>query len=246
MKDEFVQKLAMFGRVKDYLQNPANKPRWFNQKPKAFTTLEAQFELQAGEVGAFGDQQSQTLTGVTDQQNTAEQALEDAAAPLARALRLLFIKQGNLTDAAKWDMTLTDWRRLQESVLLDRARSLLEALLPQTTGTPPAGADYGIDTDASDLFSDRIDAYATIIGAPGSARSTKKAQTGSIRSRFQVPDDTLAGMDDLAPQFATNADGSPNVDGKLFVDGYFNARRIGGQSSGGTTPPPATSPASNP
>ncbi|MBI3877662.1 MAG: hypothetical protein HY300_17170 [Verrucomicrobia bacterium] len=245
MKDEFVQKLAMYGRVKDYLQNPANKSRWFNKKPKAFTTLEGQFETEAGNVGAFGDAQSQTLTGVTDQQNTAELALEDTAALLARALRLLLIKQNNLADAAKWEMTLTDWRKLQEQVLLERARTLLAALLPQTTGTPPAGEDYGITTDATDLLSDRIDAYAAVIGAPGSARSTKKAQTGSLRSRFQVPDETLAGMDDLAPQFTVNPDGTPNADGKLFVDGYFNARRIGGNSSGPAptpTPPPAPSP----
>jgi len=150
---------------------------------------------------------------------------------LARALRLLLIKQNNLADAAKWDMTLTHWRKLQEQVLLERARTLLAALLPQATGTPPAGEDYGIITDATDLLSDRIDAYAAVIGAPGAARSTKKAQTGSLRSRFQVPDESLAGMDDLSPQFTVNLGGTPNVDGKLFVDGYLNVRRIGGNSS---------------
>jgi hypothetical protein len=48
MKDEFVRKLAMYGRVRDYLQTPANKTRWFNQKPKASGTLAAQFETEAG------------------------------------------------------------------------------------------------------------------------------------------------------------------------------------------------------
>ena len=253
MKDEFVQKLGAYGRVKDYLQDTAHKPRWFNQKPKAFTTLYGQFATGAGDLGAFGDAQSQTLTGVTDQQNTAELALEDTAAPLARAVRLLLLAQGNQAAAAPWDLTLTDWRQLQEQVLLGRARALLTALLPHTTGTPSAGEDYGIDTDATDLLSTKIAAYAAVIGAPGAARSTKKAQTGALRPRFRVVDGTLTGMDDLAPQFTVNADGTPNADGQLFVAGYFNARRIGGSGSGGgaaagggTTPPPVTPPAPTP
>lgn len=257
MRDEFVHKLTMYGRVKAFLQNPLNRPVWFDKKPKAFTTLAAQFETAATSVGAFGDSQSQTLTGVTDQQNAAETALENTAAPLGRALRLLFLAQNNLAAAAPWDLTLTDWRKLQEQVLLDRARALHAALLPHTTGTPPAGADYGMDAEAAELLADKIDEYAGVIDAPGAAVSAKKAKTGSLRARFQVPDGFLAGMDDLAPQFGRNADGTVNEAGQLFVDGYFNARRIGGRSGGGGqgegegsgnggTPPPENPPAPSP
>lgn len=242
MKDEFVHKLSMYGRVKEYLQTLANKVFWFNKKPKAFTALEGQFELGAANLGAFGDAQSQPLTGVTDQQNLAETALEDAAHLLARALRLLLLSQNNLADAAQWELSLADWRKLQEQVLLDRARALHTALLPHTTGTPPAGEDYGIDTAAAELLAGLIDDYAEVIGAPGAARSTKRAQTDSLRDRFRVVDGFLDGMDDLAPQFAVNPDGTVNLDGKLFVDGYFNARRIGGSPAEEEEPAPPPSP----
>lgn len=97
----------------------------------------------------------------------------------------------------------------------------------------------------------RTVAYENVIGAPASARSTRKAKTADLRPRFRAVDDLLAGMDDLIIQIT----GTDEKD--LFVDGYFNARRIGGSSSGGeeeedggegggTTPPPENPPPPNP
>ena len=66
-----------------------------------------------------------------------------------------------------------------------------------------------------------------------------------MRPRFRVVDGLLEGMDDLAEQFR----GTPA--GNLFVEAYFNARRIGGNGSGGEdetpagpnpTPPPPPNP----
>ena len=51
--------------------------------------------------------------------------------------------------------------------------------------------------------------------------------------------DILDGMDDLSVQFR----GTPA--GNLFVEGYFNARRLGGPGGGGAAenpPPPAPAP----
>lgn len=247
MKDELLAKLGMYSGLKTYLQTPANKTLWFNQAPTAFTTLEGQFETAAAALAAFGDSQSAPITGTTEQQNAAETALEDAAHPLARALRLLFITQGNLTDAAPWELTLTDWRKMQETALLNRAKALHTALLPHTTGTPPAGEPYGITAAAATTLNTKITAYENVLGAPASARSLRKAKTADLRPRFRAVDVLLEGMDDLVIQFT----GTPEKD--LFVDGYFNARRIGGSSSGGeeeeggegggTTPPPENPPA---
>lgn len=78
----------------------------------------------------------------------------------------------------------------------------------------------------------RVTAYELVIGAPTSARSTRKAKTADLRPRFRAVDVILEGMDDTIIQFARNSDGTPNAAGALFVDGYFNARRIGGSSSG--------------
>jgi hypothetical protein len=120
------------------------------------------------------------------------------------------------------------------------------------TGTPPAGEPYGISTATTDALNTKITAYENVIGAPASARSTRKAKTADLRPRARAAKATLADMDDLIVQFATNADGTVNAGGKLFVDGYFNARRIGGSSGGGqeeggggTTPPPENPPEPN-
>lgn len=241
MKDELLAKLDMYLAVKTYLQVAANKALWFNLAPTAFTTLEVQFEIAAGNLGAFGDSQSASITGVTDQQNAAEKALEDAAHPLSRALRLLFIAQNNLEGAAPWDLSLSDWRKMQETALLNRARSLHTALLPHTTGTPPAGEPYGINAAAATALNNKITAYDAVIGAPASARSTRKAKTADLRPRFRAVDVLLEGMDDLIIQIS----GTEEKD--LFVDGYFNARRIGGGTSdveenGDAPPPPAPNP----
>lgn len=97
----------------------------------------------------------------------------------------------------------------------------------------------------------RVTAYENVIGAPTSARSTRKAKTADLRPRFRAVDLLLEGMDDLIIQFT----GTPEKD--LFVVGYLNARRIGGNGSGGeeeegggggggTTLPPENPPAPNP
>ncbi len=251
MKDELLAKLDMHLAVKTYLRTAANLPFWLNQAPTLFTTLEGQFETAATNLGAFGDSQSAPITGTTDQQNAAEKALEDAAHPLARALRLLLITQNNLTDAAQWELQLSDWRKMQETALLNRAKALHTALLPHTTGTPPAGEPYGIIAAATTALNTKIAAYENVLGAPASARSTRKAKTADLRPRFRAVDVLLEGMDDTIIQIT----GTEEKD--LFVAGYFNARRIGGSSSGGeeeegggagggTTPPPENPPTPNP
>jgi hypothetical protein len=111
----------------------------FNQPPTAFTTLEGQFESGAASVGAFGDSQSAPITGVTTGQNLAETALEAAVHPLPRALRLLYLSQNNPAAAEPWDMSLSDWTRMQEAALLNRAKALGDELTPQTQGVNPPG-----------------------------------------------------------------------------------------------------------
>jgi hypothetical protein len=94
------------------------------------------------------------------------------------------------------------------------------------TGTPPAGEPYGISTAMTDALNTKFTACENVIGAPASARSTRKAKTADLRPRFRAVGELLAGMDDLIIQIT----GTDEKD--LFVDGYFNARRIGGSSGG--------------
>jgi hypothetical protein len=232
MKDDLIQKFASYSRVKSHLRLPAHQTIWLNKEPEAFTTLEGQFETGAAALGAFGEEQSRPTTGVTAGQNLSEIALEDAATPLGRALRLCFLASGQPDQAALWDLSLTKWRQLQEEELLNKAKALHAAILPLTAGTPPPGKPYGLSSAKAQALKDLIDDYEAVIGQPGAARSGRKAKTSDLRPRTRVVDGFLSGMDDLIVQFGTTEEG------RLFVQGYFNARRIGGQSSGGAEPAP--------
>ncbi len=238
MKDEFVHKHRMWSIVKTHLRKAEHPTIWLNKEPEAFTTLEGQFETGAGALGAFGEEQSQPTTGVTTGQNLAEKSLEDAASPLGRALRLYYLAGGQPDQAAIWDLSPTEWRALQEGILLTKARALHAAILPLTAGATPPGKPYGLTAAKAQALKDLIDDYDAVIGQPGAARGDRKAKTSDLRPRTRVVDGILAGMDDLIVQFR----GTPA--GDLFVEGYFNARRIGGQGgggeedSGGTTPTP--------
>ena len=236
MKDELIRKLRSYAAVKTHLRLPAHLAIWLNQEPDAFTTLEKQFEPAAAALGAFGEEQSRPLTGVTARQNLAETALEDAAHPLARALRLYFLAQRNLDQAALWDLSLTDWRTLQEQVLLGKARALHAAVLPLTTGPTPPGKTYGLTAPKTAALGDLIQDYDAVIGQPVAARGGRKAKTSELRPRFRAVDGILEAMDDLILQFR----GTPA--GELFVEGYFNARRIGGRGDGGAEETPGGSP----
>ena len=243
MKGDLIQKSKAYKGVRDVLRKPEHEALWLDNPPY-LTELVGQFETKAKELGAFGEGQSQTLTGITAEQNDAEKSLEDAAYPLARALRLKLRADGNLSDAAVWDLQLTDWRRLQESVLLEKARALHGAALPLTqeqNGEPATGPKFGITAAKAQSLGDLIDDYDEVIGAPLAARGERKAKTTRLRPRFRVVDGILDDVDDLIVALRGESEAHD-----LFVDIYFNARRIGGHSSQGkaTTPETPVTPAS--
>jgi hypothetical protein len=88
------------------------------------------------------------------------------------------------------------------------------------TGTPPAGEPYGISTATTDALNTKNTAYENVIGAPASARSTRKAKTAGPFPHFPAVDGLMEGMDDLIIQFA----GTGEKD--LYFDGHFTPRRL--------------------
>lgn len=52
----------------------------------------------------------------------------------------------------------------------------------------------------------RFTAYELVLGAPASARSTRKAKTADLRPRFRAVGVLLEGMDNTIVQFARNPD----------------------------------------
>ena len=239
MKSDLVQKLKMYRGVRDVLRAAEHLTLW-HDNPEALTDLVGEFEAEAGALGSFGSAQSQTITGVTQQQNQAETTLEDAAHPLSRALRMALRADSNLSGAAIWDLQLTDWRRMHETALLEKARALHAALLPRTQGANPSGTKFGITAAKVTALADLIDDYDEVIGAPRAARSERKAKTADLRPRLRQIDGILDDIDDLI--IALRGQSAAH---DLFVATYFNARHIGGHSTNATsssTNPPSTVP----
>ncbi len=233
MIDEFARKLRMYSGVHTLLREPANEALWLDQPPY-LTQRVADFETGATDLGAFGNAQSGTLTGITQQQNLAETALEAAAHPLGRALRLYYRQHEQLAEAAVWDLTITEWTQLAENVLLSKATALHTAAQEALTETtPPLAPHFGVTTARVGAFLDLVDDYGDVIGAPVAARSGRKAKTTALRPRFRVLDGILADMDDLILSLR-----GLSAAHDLFVDAYFNARRIGGPSEDTTPAPP--------
>ena len=92
-----------------------------------------------------------------------------------------------------------------------------------TSGSPAPGTPFGITTASVTSFSALVDAYDEEIGGPGDARADRKAMTGQLRDRYRDLRQMLQDMDGMIEGVR-----GQSAEHNLFVDGYFNARRIGG------------------
>ena len=136
MQGEFKDRLARHHKTLTYIHLPANHTIWFNQAPKLFTTLAASFKQGVDAFGAAHGAQSAPVTWA--QQNKEEKELEDLAHPLSNALYLHLTATGHADTAAEWEMELTDWRKLDEQLLLDKGLRLHTQLLAALAATPIA------------------------------------------------------------------------------------------------------------
>lgn len=239
MEREFFNRLGRHRKTVKHLDMDGHKEIWLDKPPKVFSSTVA---LLRAEVGAFGgDGAAQTVPVSWEEQNREEKELEDLAFPLSNALYDCYLDAGREADAAEWEMTATDWRKLNEQSLLDKSKRLIDQLTAMLAATPSVAADYNISGERiTDLDKEWRD-YAEVIGAPGARRAGRAALTGSMRARMRVIDGLAAKLDRHVVGFR----GTPA--GNLFVDGYFIARRVddlggsGGESppaDGGPTPPP--------
>ena len=122
MKDEFVNRLAMFQTCLGTLNSPEHKPTWFNQPPIAITTKVGQAVTAVADLEAFLAQYGADITGAAADKRREEQELEVAAYRLGSALAVWFRDHNDETNAAKVDSPLSGWRRLRGQTLLEAAR----------------------------------------------------------------------------------------------------------------------------
>jgi hypothetical protein len=228
----------MFQTTLTTLNSATNKPVWFQQPPVGFTSEVAVATQAVADLEKFCQAQETRTTGSAQDKDREEIEMEDAAHALGRALVSWFRKQGNETDAAKVDLSLTAWRRLRDQSVLEKAR-LAHSLAQGVTagGQAAAAAEYGITAAAVQALGKEIDDYAKVIAAPQSAIGGRKSLTLQMRARFNAVEAGFATLDDLILQFNKTAAG------RALIAAYQASRVVRDLGHGPGPQPPAPSPA---
>lgn len=236
MRDEWRQFDMMVARTLRHLRVEENEPLWLGQIPYLDTRVST-METKAAALGIFTNKQSTGTAPATAEQNAAEQALEEGAYGLGHLLHLYYRESGNVAKAAEWKLTQTAWRALPEPQLLSRGKTLRTEAQALTTGTPAPGAPFGITSEKVAAYGEVLDRYAELIGQPTQTRSERKAMTAQMPARYGELRDMLFDIDGMIEPMAAQSQAH-----SLFVEGYFNARRIGGHPLDGDEPQPPPAP----
>jgi len=186
--------------------------------------IKAQAQIQAGKTD-----------GVTQDKNTAKQALCDKAFEVGSSVGSYAstVKNGEL--AAKVNFTHSDLLRSRDI----ETAGLCQNIRTAATDNLAALSDYGVTAaDLTDL-AQKIANYETALSTPANARVSKKTATDNLDAGFTDLDSILASrMDALLPKFqALSAD---------FVKDYWNARNIVDTAASHTSPAPAPTPTAVP
>ena len=168
-----------------------------------------------------------------------EEELETAAHQLGSASAAWFRSQGDETNAALVDRSLSAWRRLRNEALLQQVQIVLSAAESVITGPQAAAAAaYGVTPLAITAVQDERNDYLAVIASPQQKIAARKALTAQYRDRFNAVEAFLDTLDALILQHRTNAAG------RTFVAQYQASRIIrdlgSGPGGGGTEPPRPT------
>jgi hypothetical protein len=239
MRDEFLNRLAMFQTSLNTLNSTEHKPTWFNQNPPRFTTKVGATAQALTDLEEYCRQQEAATTGAAEQKGREETEAEDAAFTVGRVLVTYFRDHGNETDAAKADLPISEWRALRDQQLLEKARLVRDLAQGLTAGATAANAaEYGIDAAAVEALTKEIDDYASVITAPQQTIGGRAALTRQARPRFNAVEKKFGELDDLILLFGKTAPG------RALIAAYRAARivRDAGHGPQAAPPPPAAAP----
>lgn len=236
MDDRILNKINMARRCFTCLDKPAHEAIWLNQPPIIFTARVTATRQILNTLLADGGTQETPTTGTTEDKAREEKELEDICYTLARALYRCCHEAGNDTDAAPWKLYPSDWRKLRDEQLLQKARVLATALATTIQANPVTAAQYGIDTlSQSRLLQEAAD-YEALIGAPDAAIHARSTITTRLPADVRLLLNSLESLDDFIIQFR----GTPA--GNDFVAEWFLARSILDRGHGPGDPPPTPPP----
>ena len=224
MKNTIADKIVSFNASLAVADQPDNQPLWQNQPPLAFNDGLGVARASVTALVQAAAKQSIKTTGATGALRGLRTQFEKSLHPIARATFQCLTKLGRTEDAAKVDLSPTDLHDARAIALAGLGETVLELAEPLSkspaAGQPASGAAYGL-TDATVAATDDLwHRFSTAVGAPGGARSARKAKTNALPVQTAAVEAQFAVLDDLIVQFnATPA-------GQHFVDAWFNARRV--------------------
>ena len=223
MKDTLANKLDSFNKTLAVVDTPQFKAVWLNNPPLAFTEGIAEAQTVVQSLTGAAALQSVSIYGSTESWQHLRSRFQHQLHLLARATYRCLTVLGQTENAAKVDFSASDLMNARAVALAGMGETVLNLaeslLVPQPNNQPPAGAKYisaAMVTNMDTLWQK----YSTAVGAVGSPRAKRKAQTHELLGRFAAVEGIFSGLDDLVVQFNRSADGHQ------FVDAWFNARRV--------------------
>lgn len=230
MKDEFTNRLNAFRTTLDFLNAPANKPKWDGQPPLRFISRVAEAAEAVAGLAMFCQQQGAVIKGAAVDKAREEKELEDAAFVLGQAVAECCRGLGNAADAARVAFSKSAWRGMRDAALLANAREVIRLAEGLLAGTHVAvAAECGISAASVAACKKEAGDYEAVISAPQQAIAGRKATTAQMRDRFNAVEAVFASLDGLVEQFPD----------KVFVAAYHAARVVRdlGHGPGGEAPP---------
>ena len=199
MTTRILNHLDMIGARITLANLPQYKLIWFGQDPADFETDLAVLTTDYAATNALASQISGDSTGVTDEKDLAETALEKTAHTLARALTIHFKKTGNLADRAKVNVSLTAVKKLRAQALVDfttLVRDLGTAAL-----TDADAAKRGVTAARVSALTGAIALFDGLKNQPRGNIVNRSTILREVETRVAGLMEDNADLDDLALQF---------------------------------------------
>jgi hypothetical protein len=232
MNDQYLDRLAMRCTVLDSLSRPEYWPVWQGQPPLVFEEkVEGLRAKVAGLAGLVIDHET-NWGGITEEKQSEEKELEDAAYEIGSALSAFFGDRNAADKAREVELSRSGWRKLRDEQLLARARTVLLRLAEEPSAQSGDLAHYGLTPEDRSAEAKEIGDYEAVMHAPTTAISGRKAITQALRPHFREVSDLLNSRDKLVLRFNATADG------QAFIRAYQSARII--RDSGGSPGASAT------
>jgi hypothetical protein len=240
MNDRVLNRINSAEKVAACLHKPEHLAIWQNQSPVAFTAKINLAAQKLTEIRKAGGKQELTTTGATADKDREEKELEDIAHTLGGALVACCADLDDLTAAAPFDLSLTQWRVLRDEQLLQKARALEAAIAALIAAQPVKAAEYGLDTLSHSQLNKEGNDFAAFIVAPDTAISSRAALTRSLRPLLADLEQIHSVMDTLILQFKSKPGGP------ALIAEYEQARFINDRGHGRPPSPAPTAPKPGP